>query len=155
MSGLYSANQRVPESILAQVAHINHESFEPNDTYNTPEGIAYFLLTAPGELMIETGIKGKVHAYLFYKRTDKALESERLAVTSGVRRKGLARKLLNRALKRAGELELDYTTYCLHDNLASINMRYGMGFAVTKIDSSFIYFVKKYKETKHDITRAD
>ena len=140
---LYASEMHIPESVIGQVAHINHESFPSDDEYSAPESIAHFLVTAPGELMVETGKKGKVIAYLFYKRTNKALESERLAVTSGVRRKGLARKLLNRALKRAGELGLSYTTYALHSNLASINMRYGMGFKVVKIDSTYIYFTKE------------
>lgn len=146
---MYSPGCHIPSDVLKQIAHINYESFNSGDLYNNPSSIALFLLTEPGELMVEVGRNKKVVAYLFYKRTAKALESERLAVVKRARRKGLARKLLDRALARANELKLDYTTYTIHDNLASMNMRYGMGFVITKIDGDFIYFIKKYVEDDH------
>lgn len=147
---LYSTGNHVPREVLNQIAKINYDSFGAEDAYNIPAHIAIFLLTGPGELIVEVGRNKKVQAYLFYKRTDKALESERLAVTKKFRRKGLARKLLDAALERAKGLGMDYTTYTLHENLASINMRYGMGFKVTKIDGEYIYFIKKYVEEDNE-----
>lgn len=147
---MYSVGCQIPRETLKQIAHINHDAFGSDDLYNTPARIALFLVTGPGELMVEMGRNKRVLAYLFYKRTEKALESERLAVIKKARRKGVARSLLDNALARAKDLKLDYTTYTLHDNLASINMRYGMGFVVTKIDGDCIYFIKKYVEDGHE-----
>lgn len=146
---LYSVGCHIPSETLKQISHINHDAFGSDDLYNIPARIALFLVTEPGELMVEVGRDKKVIAYLFYKRTEKALESERLAVATKSRRKGVARSLLDHALARAKYLKLDYTTYTLHDNLASMNMRYGMGFVITKIDGDFIYFIKKYVEDDH------
>ena len=143
----------VPIDTLQQIASINYDAFGAEDDYSRSRGICQFLMTEPGELMVEIDRKGKVSAYLFYKRSPKGLESERLAVRKDQRRNGLARKLLRRALKRAADLQVRYVTYALHDNLASINMRFGMGFKITKIDADYIWFHKDPRpETPHGNT---
>jgi len=145
----------VPIDTLQQVASINYDAFGAEDDYSRSGGICQFLMTTPGELMVEIDRKGKVSAYLFYKHSAKELKSERLAVRKDQRRNGLARKLLRRVLKRAGDLQVPYITYALHDNLASINMRFGMGFKITKIDGDYIWFRKDPKpETPNGDTDA-
>lgn len=147
---MFWSSVHVPIDILQQVGSINYDAFGAEDDYSRSRNVANFLVTEPGELMVEFDRKGKVSAYLFYKRSTKDLQSERLAVRKDQRRNGLARKLLRRVLKRAGDLQVPYITYALHANLASINMRFGMGFQVTKIDDTYIWFRKDPKPETPD-----